>query len=149
MADIHFPSQDGEVATFTLKPGLEQAWAKQVETNNEDSYSRRCVTYAADWAWLMEQEIARRELIPGENPSEEEVKAYKEGVLKMIIDFADKAGRETDYDGITGFMYGAAVSMLAQAWVHGDELRRWHNKQYGVEDSTGTVNPAILTIKSS
>lgn len=56
-------------------------------------------------------------------------------------------------DGITGFMYGCAVSGLAKFWKHGEQLRRWHNKdsQLGTEgdeanESGGVLNPAILTI---
>jgi len=43
-------------------------------------------------------------------------------------------------------MYGCAVSMLSQCWKYGEELRRWHNKEWGHEDTDGIVNPAVLTI---
>jgi hypothetical protein len=66
---------------------------------------------------------------------------------------AKRASHEADTEGITGFMYGAAVSTLAQAWVHGDRLRRWHNLdvQIGNEgekanESGGTLNPALMNI---
>ena len=43
--------------------------------------------------------------------------------------------------------------MLAQCWVHGEALRRWHNRdtQIGTEgdkanESGGVLNPALLTI---
>ncbi|MDA8315367.1 MAG: hypothetical protein M0010_09365 [Actinomycetota bacterium] len=46
---------------------------------------------------------------------------------------------------------GAAVSVLASCWVHGEELRRWHNldTQIGTEGekanaSGGVLNPALL-----
>ena len=58
-----------------------------------------------------------------------------------------------DDDGITVYMYGCAVSVLAKAWKHGEALRRWHNKetQIGTEgdranESGGVLNPALLTI---
>lgn len=56
-------------------------------------------------------------------------------------------------EGITGFMYGCAVSALAHFWAHGEALRRWHNldTQIGTEgekanESGGVLNPALLNI---
>lgn len=50
-------------------------------------------------------------------------------------------------------MYGCAVSILSQVWIHGEELRRWHNldSQIGTEgekanESGGVLNPAVLNI---
>lgn len=58
-----------------------------------------------------------------------------------------------DDDGITGFMYGCAVQMLAKSWKHGEALRRWHNKetQIGMEgdkanETGGVLNPALLSL---
>jgi hypothetical protein len=55
--------------------------------------------------------------------------------------------------GITGFMYGCAVAILADVWEYGEELRRWHNlkTQIGKEgeraNEKGTVlNPAVLCL---
>lgn len=93
---------------------------------NKDPYSRRCVTYAEDWGRLMQAEMAKG---------------------KALKDIAEPTSHQADTDGITGFMYGAAVSMLAECWVHGEELRRWHNKEYGHEGD-GVVNPAVMTIRS-
>ena len=66
---------------------------------------------------------------------------------------ADDCSHVADDEGITGFMYGAAVSMLAQCWIHGEQLRRWHNlkTQLGNEgeranESGGVLNPALLSI---
>ena len=42
-------------------------------------------------------------------------------------------------------MYGCAVSILSQCWKYGEELRKWHNKEYNY-DGDGVVNPAVLTI---
>jgi hypothetical protein len=42
-------------------------------------------------------------------------------------------------------MYGGAVSILAQCWEYGEDLRKWHNKEYDYEGD-GTVNPAVVTI---
>lgn len=58
-----------------------------------------------------------------------------------------------DDEGITGFMYGCAVSILSQVWTHGDALRRWHNlnTQIGKEgeranETGGVLNPALLCL---
>ena len=70
-----------------------------------------------------------------------------------LEDIAEETSHSADTDGITGFMYGAAVSTLASSWKHGERLRCWHNldTQLGNEgkranESGGTLNPAILNI---
>jgi hypothetical protein len=36
---------------------------------------------------------------------------------------------------------------LARFWKHGEALRVWHNAKHGVSaETTGVVNPAVLTI---
>jgi len=74
---------------------------------NIDAYSAAVYQYAERWANLMEEGLK------------------KEGVL--VADIAEKTSREADTEGITGFMYGAAVATLSSVWVHGEQLRRWHN----------------------
>jgi len=100
--------------------------------NNTDPYGRACYTYAERWADLMEAALAGG---------------------KPIADVAKATSHEADVEGITGFMYGCAVSILASCWEHGEELRKWHNLdcQIGTEgekanDSGGVLNPAILSI---
>jgi hypothetical protein len=123
-------SKKPPLATFKLRD--EEGWAECVKNNSGDPYGFRILQYAADWASFME-----RDLIPG----------------MQISDVAEKTSREADTDGITGFMYGAAVSMLSEVWEHGEALRRWHNLKTQVRDEgeraneTGAVlNPAILNI---
>ena len=118
--------------------GKEQEYQNYVDINqpSEDDligYGRRVVTYGEGWAELMEFELAA---------------GYK------LEDVAEITSRKADTDGISGFMYGAAVSALAQFWVHGEELRRWHNLdiQIGNEgeranEKGGTLNPALLYIE--
>ena len=65
--------------------------------------------------------------------------------MKCFADNADRLSREADTEGITGFMYGCAVSILSKCWVYGEYLRKWHNKEYGY-DGDGVVNPAIMTV---
>jgi hypothetical protein len=89
---------------------------------NTDPYGGRVYSFAEDWAKLMQKELAAG---------------------KELKDIADQTSREADYDGITGFMYGAAVSVLVHTWKHGEALRKWHNKEYGHEGD-GVVNPAVV-----
>ena len=95
---------------------------------NSDVYSRACFTYAERWAELLEVEISKTD-----------------DAMKCIVENADRLSREADTEGITGFMYGCAVSILSQYWEYGEELRKWHNKEYNY-DGKGVVNPAIITI---
>ena len=110
-----------------------QAEYKAYTEKNSDPYSHAVVTYTERWAELME-------------------KAISDG--KELEDIAQALSREADTEGITGFMYGCAVSALASFWIHGDRLRRWHNLKYQLKDEgekanqQGSVlNPAVLNIK--
>jgi hypothetical protein len=115
-----------KITEFAIKPEAQANWEKGL-ANNTDPYGRRCFTYAADWAALMEQQMAKG---------------------KKLEDIAEATSQKADTDGITGFMYGMAVSILRDVWKHGADLNRWHNGQYGVKDpdAKGTVNPAVITI---
>ena len=96
---------------------------------NSDGYGRACFTYAERWAEMLEKAIEESNDSP----------------LKVIVDNAERLSHEADVEGITGFMYGCAVSILSQEWEYGEELRKWHNKEYNY-DGDGVINPAILTI---
>jgi hypothetical protein len=63
----------------------------------------------------------------------------------ILIDIASKTSHEADIEGITGFMYGTAVKVLTDCWKHGEDLRKWHNGEYG-HTGEGVVNPAVMTI---
>lgn len=94
--------------------------------NNRDPYGAAAYRYAETWANLMEEKIENGE---------------------KLSDIAESTSHEADVEGITGFMYGCAVSVLSNAWEYGDELRKWHNKEYDYEGD-GVVNPAILTVSA-
>lgn len=98
---------------------------------NEDAYGRACFTFAERWADLLEAEISN-----------------SDDVMKVLMNDADKLSNQADTEGITGYMYGCAVSILAHCWKYGEELRKWHNKEYGY-DGEGVVNPAIITLGGS
>ena len=126
------------IAEESVKEGIlgfdcidEAKWNESVETNN-DPYGSGVTRYAARWANYMDARIANGE---------------------QLSDIADDASREADKEGITGFMYGCAVSILSQVWKHGEELRRWHNKKTQIHnegdaanETGGVLNPAIMTI---
>jgi hypothetical protein len=109
----------------------EAGWQKSKEVNS-DGYGGAVMTYSERWARLMQVEMSNG---------------------KKLADVADATSQEADLEGITGFMYGCAVSQLASCWKHGDELRRWHNikTQLGNEgekanESGGVLNPALLSV---
>ena len=106
-------------------------WAK-AKAANSDPYGGAVMTYADRWARMMEARMAKGE---------------------RIADIADECSRLADEEGITGFMYGAAVSTLARVWKHGEALRLWHNLKTQIRDegekaneSGGVLNPACLSI---
>lgn len=101
-------------------------WEQWVEINSKDPYSNGVVTYARRWAKYMQHLMEKHN--------------------KTVAEIADKASHVSDIEGITGFMYGCAVGVLAQCWKYGEELRKWHNKEWGQEDTDGVVNPAVLTV---
>lgn len=109
----------------------ETGWKETVD-NNQDPYGKGVVTYAERWADMMEQEMAAG---------------------KPLAEIAQKTSDRADTEGITGFMYGCAVSTLSQVWEHGEELRRWHNLKTQIKhegeianETGGVLNPALLNI---
>ena len=100
--------------------------------NNQDPYGKAGVSFAEAWADLMEERMEKGE---------------------TLVECAKEASHNADTEGITGFMYGCAVSILSQVWEHGEELRKWHNlkTQLGNEgekanEKGSTLNPACLRI---
>jgi len=99
---------------------------------NRDAYGLACYTFATAWACLMELEI---------------------GKGNTVQQCAKDTSHTADLEGITRFMYGAAVSILSHCWEHGEELRKWHNldTQIGTEgeeanESGEVLNPALMSI---
>jgi hypothetical protein len=92
---------------------------------NKDPYGSACVEYAEVWMKLMQVEI---------------------GKGHTVIECAKETSNQADYMGITGFMYGCAVSIITACWEYGEQLRKWHNKEYDYEGS-GVVNPALITVE--
>ena len=107
----------------------------------DDAYSRCVFVFAARWARAMENVIAERGLTP------------EQVTPAALGEFASQSSHVADNTprmGISGFMYGAAVSVLYQAWRYGDVLRRWSNNDLGRSDlndsGDGVANPALITV---
>lgn len=111
------------------------AWAHGL-TLNKDGYGSCVYAYAETWARLMQKAMAAG---------------------ARLEDIANECSHTADIPhGITGFMYGCAVGLLAQCWRYGEDLRRWHNldAQIGNEgeaanENGGVLNPALLCIGES
>lgn len=104
---------------------------------NKDPYGFAVIRYASEWATRMEKLAEGKDL--SDLPAQ----------IKFMVEYAEKTSHEADDEGITGFMYGAAVSTLA----YGEALRRWHNKDtqignegYRANESGGVLNPAVLSV---
>jgi hypothetical protein len=106
-------------------------WQSWIDAN-KDGYGGRIIRYAEEWARLMQTHITNG---------------------STLAECAAEDSHVADDDGITGFMYGAAVAMLSKCWVHGEELRRWHNHETQIStegdeanETGGVLNPACLVI---
>jgi len=114
-----------------MKISDREVWQMWVD-NNTDPYGRGIIQYAERWAELMESRMA------GDTTLEA---------------CAGETSHEADTEGITGFMYSAAVAALASCWEHGEQLRRWHNLEIQIGDEgekanrgDGILNPALLRL---
>ncbi len=76
-------------------------WQSVIDANKGEPYGMRVCQFAEDWGRLMQREIANG---------------------KTVAECHEQCSREADFDGITGFMYGGARSMLRKCWEHGDAL---------------------------
>lgn len=108
------------------------AWQHQVDIN-DDPYGSGVIRYAERWADAMETAM---------------------GAGESLEDCAKRTSHEADTEGITGFMYGCAVQILAHVWGHGEALRRWHNIDTQIRDegeraneAGGVLNPALLSVE--
>lgn len=114
---------ESKVKGIELEFSDEKGWNESRRVNS-DGYGRAILDYAEAWAKLMQIEI-----ING----------------KTVEDCYDYTQDGLGFFGISGFQFGAAVFILSQTWKYGEELRRVHNKKYGVENKDGVINPAILS----
>jgi hypothetical protein len=112
-------------------------WEKGLATNTA------CYRFASSWATLMEKNLTDQKDAARLMGGEEFAKVAK----------PKEASHEADNEGITGFIYGCAVTILSQTWVHGEELRQWHNTEHQIRSegeaankNGGVLNPALLNM---
>lgn len=110
------------LASFSVKDEGRTIWEES--THCSDDYIRDIVRFAARWANFMET-------------------AMKQGA--RLENIAGKTSSEADIEGMSGNSYAYAVKLLWTVWEHGEQLRLWHNAQYGYEGD-GVINPARITI---
>lgn len=100
-------------------------WQDNV-SRDHSSYSDGVFHYAECWAKFMQY------LMNKHNVTVEKI--------------AKNTSRDANLNGgLSIYQFGCAVKILSQIWKYGEELRIWHNKEYGYEGN-GVVNPALLTI---
>ena len=115
-------------ADFTIADKKKQEeWENCKAINSKSDYSNCVIDYTILWAQYMEYLMAKHD--------------------KKLSDVWDMSSHLADIYGITGFMYGCAVSILSSVWKYGEELRVQHNSKYN-HQGDGVVNPAILTISA-
>ena len=109
------------------------SWDKWDAANRDGGYGEAVLDFAVDWANAMEESIAEGSEL--------------EDVAKSL------SFKTAEGYGLTGFQYGAAVSMLSGCWKHGDRLRVWHNLDTQIHDegekanaAGGVLNPALMNI---
>lgn len=129
--------QIGKVINMRVKRDKIDEWAHGCAINT-DPYGNCVYKFADAWAIEMEKHLDNGETI-------------EQCAEKTQFEVDERSGF-----GITGFMYGCVVAILAKVWEHGEELRKWHNlkTQIGKEgeranESGGVLNPAILSFGGS
>jgi len=112
MSVYHFTFKDDEA-----EKKWKEGYKKQKSKNSKAVYE-----IAGRWASLMEKSILKG---------------------KKLKTFADRTFDKADEKGqSSGFTYGAAIQLLCECWQYGDDLRKWHNKEWGGnEDDEGVIDP--------
>lgn len=119
---------------FTLKDPADYQIGRD---KNRDPYGACIYRYAEAWMALMEGR-----LVEGADVDE------------SLKEHAGDDSYTADTEGITGFMYGAAGSIIARGWIHGEAFRRWYNIKNQIRDEGeranevegATLNPAVLNV---
>ncbi len=107
---------------INIKPELQEEYDKYVAINQEDEYSKQVITCG---------------------------ELFMKGIdsNKTLDEALDSAVKGF---GLTGYMVGALIETAAHFHQRGDEIKSWWNKRYGgTGEEKGTINPAIVTMKSN
>jgi len=79
---------------------------------------------------------------------------YSAGVVESVVNVMNaltvgatpEKAMNAASEGITGIMAGCTASAVVHFHERGKEFNAWWNGKYGVKDTEGTVNPAVITI---
>lgn len=95
-----------------------------------------------------------------EKEYEDYVKKNQDGYGNAVIVAGAKVGKalsegktckeahnEMYKNDLTGFMAGCLASAISHFHSRGEEFKEFWNRQYGIKNAKGVVNPAIITIK--
>lgn len=101
-------------------------WKDYVKINAEDSYGFCIVCYAKKWAEFMQY-------LMGKNDG------------TTVADVAEQASKDASGGALTKLMRSYAIDLLGKVWKHGEELKKWDNKEYDYSGKDD-VNPEMLTV---
>ena len=113
---------------FPVKETAISDWETYKRVNSGESYGRGIIRYATTWVQYMEY-------------------LTKKYGMKMS-EIWDRCSDLANVDGVTGFMYGAAASIISQVWQFGEEFRKCYNSKWNYSGA-GTVNPAMLAVSAT
>lgn len=133
-----WPEKFKDLTMSFVSDDKRDALLRVVERAKGDAYSLRAFEYGYQWAALMESRMRLDQSV-------------------KVAAIAEGCGHEADYDGITGNMYSYGVAMASDCWIHGAELRVWHNERYidsaeelaKINASGGVVNTSVLEITTT
>lgn len=89
-----------------IRKGQEKIYQNWLD-NNQDGYGNACFRYADTWATLLEAKMSGQSL------------------TKEII---EQVSTDADTEGITGFMFGAAKSILINCWEYGHLIEYFYTE---------------------
>lgn len=111
------------IRTFMVKDEL--AWRRALNATQSDWERREATRYGARWANLIETEMAKG---------------------ARLEDVASEMSNLARIEGVSFFWHPWTVALLAKVWVHGEQLRRWHNvsRQKGDEGERANASTGVL-----
>lgn len=113
---------------FPVKETAMTDWENCKRLNSGESYSRAIIRYTILWVQYMEY-------------------LTKKYGMEMS-EIWDRCSDLANVDGVTGFMYGAAASIISRVWQSGEEFRKCYNSKWNYSGA-GTVNPAMLAVSAT
>ena len=117
-----------ETTEFEFKDlAAKNEWNEYYNTNAVNKFRKYTIKYVLVWAKYMQHIMSKHN--------------------KNVAEIANETSYVCDIDGVTIDMYAYAILLLSKYWKYGEELRRWHNSKYGVEDEENVIS-FVCTIKT-